>query len=238
MDDLPLARLIDAMHETVQGHAAQLDALDEAIGDGDHGTNLARGFAAVAAERSRIAALPLGQALQEMGAIIDRDVGGAGGTYYGLLFKAMGGAAPQAAPTPADLSLMLQAGVEAIQAKGGARKGEKTLLDVLIPVAQSVAQPGRSRQYRPAGWPDRRRGSTRPAPDHADGGQARPRRRPGCRQHQPPRCGRLLVRPLIRRRRRCPGAEPAGGLTSPLRACGRPEQSVIRPRLVACGDCG
>lgn len=138
MDDQPLARVIDAMHETVQGHAAQLDALDEAIGDGDHGTNLARGFAAVATERGRIAGLPLGQALQQVGTILQQEVGGAGGTYYGLLFKAMGGAAPQGTPTPAELSAMLQAGVEAIQAKGGARKGEKTLLDVLIPVAQSV----------------------------------------------------------------------------------------------------
>jgi dihydroxyacetone kinase-like protein len=138
MDDRPLARLIDALHSTIQGHAAQLDALDEAIGDGDHGTNLARGFTAVAADRDRIAALPLGRALQEIGALLEREVGGAGGTYYGLLFKAMGGAAPEGTPTPAELAAMLQAGIEAVQAKGGARKGEKTLLDVLIPVSQSV----------------------------------------------------------------------------------------------------
>jgi phosphoenolpyruvate---glycerone phosphotransferase subunit DhaL len=133
-----LPRLIESMHRTIESHTDQLNALDEAIGDGDHGTNLARGFAAIAAERDRIAALPLGAALHEMGALLEREVGGAGGTYYGLLFKAMGGAAPGTPPTPADLSAMLQAGVEAVQAKGGARKGEKTLLDVLIPVSQSV----------------------------------------------------------------------------------------------------
>ena len=238
MDDQPLARVIDALHETIRGHVAQLDALDEAIGDGDHGTNLARGFAAVATERGRIAALPLGPALQKIGALLEREVGGAGGTYYGLLFKAMGGAAPGVPPTPADLAAMLQAGIEAIQAKGGARKGEKTLLDVLIPVVAERPQPDRRRQHGPAGRPHRGRSGARPAPDHAYGGQARPRRRPRRGQRQPPRRRCLLLRAAVRRRGRGAGAEPAGRLRSPLRACGRPEQTVIRPRLVARGDCG
>ena len=50
----------------------------------------------------------------------------------------MGGAAPTGAPAPATCWRCCRPAIEAVQAKGGARKGEKTLLDVLIPVAQGV----------------------------------------------------------------------------------------------------
>ncbi len=149
MDAQTLARLIDVVHGTIKGHVLQLDALDEAIGDGDHGTNLARGLGVVVAERERLEGLPLGKALQEIGWIVERETGGDGGTYYGLLLKAAGGAAPVGTPGVEDLFAMLQAGIEAIQGKGGARKGEKTMLDVLIPVAQgmrSVIASGRLEQ--------------------------------------------------------------------------------------------
>jgi phosphoenolpyruvate---glycerone phosphotransferase subunit DhaL len=138
MDEQPLARLIEAMNATISSHAAQLDALDEAIGDGDHGTNLARGFAALAAERARLGAMPLGQGLREAGAVLEREVGGDGGRYYGLFCRAMGDATPERFPDPAGLAAMLDAGVAAVRAEGGAGKGDKTLLDVLIPVAQSL----------------------------------------------------------------------------------------------------
>lgn len=138
MDAQTLARLIDAMHATIKGHAAQLDALDDAIGDGDHGTNLTRGLDTVVVQRERLAALPLGTALQEIGRLIEHETGGAGGTYFGLLLSAAGSVAPADTPSPEDLLAMLQAGIEAVQAKGGARKGEKTMLDVLLPVAQGM----------------------------------------------------------------------------------------------------
>ena len=138
MAEQKLARLIDAMSATIASHAVQLDALDEAIGDGDHGTNLTRGFAALAAEGARLGELPPGQGLQEAGTILERETGGAGGRYYGLICRAMGGVAPTGMPTAAQLLAMLEAGIAAAQAEGGAKKGEKTLLDVLIPVAQSL----------------------------------------------------------------------------------------------------
>lgn len=149
MDAQTLAQLVDAMHGTINGHIAQLDALDEAIGDGDHGTNLARGLDAVLAQRQHLITSPLGEALQEAGWLVERAAGGDGGKYYGLLLRAAGAAAPTGVPTHDELYAMLQAGIEAVQAKGGARKGEKTMLDVLIPVAQgmrSVLATGRTEQ--------------------------------------------------------------------------------------------
>src|SRR3954454_3309675 len=138
MDEQPLARLIEAMHATISSHATQLDALDEAIGDCDHGTNRARGFAALTAERARLGSLPLGQGLQEAATILERETGGAGGKYYGLVCRAMGAATPERYPDVNDLLAMLEAGIAAAQAEGGAKKGDKTLLDVLIPVVQGL----------------------------------------------------------------------------------------------------
>ncbi|MFO1073534.1 MAG: DAK2 domain-containing protein [Geminicoccaceae bacterium] len=131
-----LTRLIEAADTTISGHAAQLDALDEAIGDGDHGTNLARGLAVLNEQRQQLAAMPLAQALDHAAVVIEREVGGAGGTFYAALLIGMARAAPAGNPGLADLAAMLRAGVAAVQAKGHARKGEKTLVDVLLPSAQ------------------------------------------------------------------------------------------------------
>jgi dihydroxyacetone kinase-like protein len=133
-----LARSIAATQRTIESRAAEIDALDEAIGDGDHGTNLAKALRAIATRREEIAALPLRSALERIGHLLEVEAGGAGGTYYGALFTGMGRAAPSGSVGPAELAAMLRAGVAAVQAKGGAAKGEKTLLDVLIPVAQTV----------------------------------------------------------------------------------------------------
>ena len=138
MDEQPLAKLIDAMHGTIQGHAAQLDALDEALGDGDHGTNLGKAFAALAAERAQLTGLPLPAALARVADIVEREAGGDGGRYYGALCRGMGAAAPASPADGRALVAMLDAAVEAVQAAGGAAKGDKTLLDVLIPVTQGV----------------------------------------------------------------------------------------------------
>jgi phosphoenolpyruvate---glycerone phosphotransferase subunit DhaL len=141
MDEQQLVvRLVDAMHATIQGRTTELDALDEAIGDGDHGTNLARAFATVAAAKAQLAGLPLGEALQQVGRTLADETGGASGRLYGALLRGMGEAAPAHVPTAGELVGMLQAGIDAVQAEGGAKKGDKTLLDVLIPVSQSLQQ--------------------------------------------------------------------------------------------------
>ena len=138
MDQHPLARVLEAMNATIQSHVGQLDALDEAIGDGDHGTNLAKAFAKLAADRSRLAGLPLREALAQAAATVTSEAGGAGGRFYGALGRGMAEAAPDGQVLPSDLVAMLEAGIAAVRSEGGAAKGGKTLLDVLIPVAQGM----------------------------------------------------------------------------------------------------
>jgi dihydroxyacetone kinase-like protein len=127
--------------ERVIAGASELTALDQAIGDGDHGLNMKRGSAAVLADLDAIAAKPTGEALKAVGMTLVMKVGGASGPLYGSLFMAMG---KQLGDRPASLAVLpelLAAGVAAVSARGKSTAGEKTMLDVLVPVLE-VARAG------------------------------------------------------------------------------------------------
>ncbi len=138
MSDTLVLRLIEGMAGTIESHADQLTRLDQAIGDGDHGINMARGFKELLAQKATIAALPLGEALKKAGMTLVMKVGGASGPLYGTLFIDMGKAAPAGEPTLADLAAMLDAGIQGVKARGKADVGMKTMLDVLCPVADTL----------------------------------------------------------------------------------------------------
>jgi dihydroxyacetone kinase-like protein len=141
LDPSVLRSLIAVAAERVIAGASELTALDRAIGDGDHGLNMKRGSAAVLAELDAIAAKPTGEALKAVGMTLVMKVGGASGPLYGSLFMAMG---KQLGDRPASLAVLpelLGAGVAAISARGKSTAGEKTMLDVLVPVLQ-VARAG------------------------------------------------------------------------------------------------
>ena len=140
--ELPIRRLIEACAATIASHAEELTALDQAIGDGDHGLNMQRGFKAVAEAAEEIAALPLGKALHKTGMTLVMKVGGASGPLYGSLFMAMGKAGDEAPAAPARLAEVFAAGVEAVKARGKSDVGAKTMLDVLVPVQAALAEGG------------------------------------------------------------------------------------------------
>ena len=97
------------MARRVIAHADELTALDQAIGDGDHGLNMKRGFEAVLADLDAHAAKPLPEALKAVGMTLVMKVGGASGPLYGTLFMALGKALP-AEPGRADLAARLRRG--------------------------------------------------------------------------------------------------------------------------------
>ena len=135
-----LQRLIAATTATIAENAEELTALDQAIGDGDHGVNMKRGFDAIAAAAEEIGALPLAGALQKAGMTLVMTVGGASGPLYGSLLMGMGKAAGQGGET--DVAAMLAEGVEAVKKRGKSEAGEKTMLDVLVPVLAAVQAAG------------------------------------------------------------------------------------------------
>jgi dihydroxyacetone kinase-like protein len=134
-------RLIEAVADAVIAHADELTALDQAIGDGDHGLNMKRGFEAVRAESGRLAALPVPEACAALGKTLVMKVGGASGPLYGTLFLTLGKTLGAAPDFPAFADAFAQA-VAAVQARGKSEEGQKTMLDVLGPVARALQDGG------------------------------------------------------------------------------------------------
>jgi phosphoenolpyruvate---glycerone phosphotransferase subunit DhaL len=132
-----LTALIAAVADTIAAHADELTALDQAIGDGDHGANMKRGFEAVRADAA-IAAKPLPEALKALGTKLVMTVGGASGPLFGTLFLALGKELP-AEPDGAALAAAFAKAVDAVAARGKSQAGQKTMLDVLYPVAAALS---------------------------------------------------------------------------------------------------
>src|SRR5271157_516439 len=134
-----LHRLILAVADDVIAHADELTELDQAVGDGDHGINMKRGFEAVRAEAGATAEKPLPEALKAVGTQLVMKVGGASGPLYGTLFLAL---AKEIGPNGENAAGAFAAAVEAVKARGKSQAGQKTLLDVLVPVQQALAAGG------------------------------------------------------------------------------------------------
>jgi phosphoenolpyruvate---glycerone phosphotransferase subunit DhaL len=132
-----LKSLVRAAAEQVIASAPELTALDQAIGDGDHGVNMKRGFEAVLGKLETIGTQPLDEALKTIGKTLVMTVGGASGPLYGSFFMAAGDALSHSKRLPDDLAEVF-GGVGAGSARGRSRPGEKTMLDVLFPVLETL----------------------------------------------------------------------------------------------------
>ena len=135
---LDIARLVDAAADTIAAHADELTALDQAIGDGDHGLNMKRGFEAVRADREAIVAKPLPDALKAIGTKLVMTVGGASGPLFGTFFLTLGKELP-AEPDRAAFAGAFGKAVAAVAARGKSEAGQKTMLDVLFPAHMALA---------------------------------------------------------------------------------------------------
>jgi phosphoenolpyruvate---glycerone phosphotransferase subunit DhaL len=140
IDATTQARLFAQVAQAVIAHADELTDLDQAIGDGDHGLNMKRGFEAVMADPA-LAGKPLAEALRSAGMTLVMKVGGASGPLYGTLLMALGKEIGDD-PSPADAVRALGLAIEAVKARGKSEPGQKTMLDVLVPLhAALVADP-------------------------------------------------------------------------------------------------
>jgi phosphoenolpyruvate---glycerone phosphotransferase subunit DhaL len=130
--------LVKVAAEQIIASAPELTALDQAIGDGDHGTNMKRGFEAVLGKLDAISSQPLDEALRTIGKTLVMNVGGASGPLYGSFFLAAGEALSRDKQLPDDLAEVFGSGVSAVSARGRSQAGEKTMLDVLVPVLETL----------------------------------------------------------------------------------------------------
>lgn len=137
-------RWIEAVAGEVAAQKSQLTALDRAIGDGDHGENLDRGFQAVLGKLDALepAAAP-GAVLKLVATTLISTVGGAAGPLYGTAFlKAAMAAGDRDELDAAALVEVLTAARDGIVARGKAEPNDKTMVDAWSPAVEAAAAAG------------------------------------------------------------------------------------------------
>lgn len=141
LDATSLATALRDIAAAVRSQRDYLTELDNAIGDGDHGHNLAKGFDAVVAKVLDNPDPDVGKLLQQVGMSLISTVGGAAGPLYGTAFLRMGAEpAGKQQIVLADVPHLLEAAVGGIKQRGKAERGEKTMLDALIPAQEAAAK--------------------------------------------------------------------------------------------------
>jgi dihydroxyacetone kinase-like protein len=130
-----------AVNDAILAHEPEIESLDREIGDGDHFVNMKRGCATILGMHDELAPLSADAALQKIGMKLLSTIGGASGPLIASFFMAMAKAEKeQQADTLPKIAAAFAAGVEAIKTRGKADVGEKTMLDVLIPVSRKFTE--------------------------------------------------------------------------------------------------
>jgi dihydroxyacetone kinase-like protein len=144
LDRAAREKFVRALALSMIDHADELTSLDQAIGDGDHGLNMKRGFEAVLATLPGLADKSLPEMLKAIGTTLVMKVGGASGPLVGTFFMELGKSLPEQ-PVRADLVAATDKAINAVKARGRSEAGQKTLLDVLVPVQIVFAGGGDAR---------------------------------------------------------------------------------------------
>jgi phosphoenolpyruvate---glycerone phosphotransferase subunit DhaL len=126
-----------------------LSEVDGAIGDGDHGINMSKGFTQCGERLAKHGALPsLPVALSDLSAALMEGIGGSMGPLYGTFFLSMSDVFAEGTVLDRDMfHRALVSGIESVQEIGDAKVGDKTLLDTLVPASdayQAAAAAGQS----------------------------------------------------------------------------------------------
>jgi dihydroxyacetone kinase-like protein len=146
MADVDLALLTGWVREfarVIDEKAQLLTDLDAAIGDADHGINMARGMTAVIAALDESEASDMAALCKQVGMTLVKSVGGASGPLYGTFFLRMASAIGSAdSVEAADFAKALRAGVEGVVQRGRAEAGDKTMFDALAPALDAALGSG------------------------------------------------------------------------------------------------
>ena len=136
-----MAAIIEGMAKKIEAEKDYLTQLDNEIGDGDHGINMARGFAAVEQKLPALSGGDIGALLKGVGMQLVSTVGGASGPLYGTAFMKAGMACKGLTELdgPSFVKAM-EAAVDGIKMRGKATEGEKTMLDALCPALKAMQE--------------------------------------------------------------------------------------------------
>ena len=132
-------RWLNALQKVFAENRQQLTDLDSAVGDGDFGISLDRGFTAVQAELTANPPADIRAVFQNVATVLIKTMGGSSGPLLGTFFLRAGTAsAGKSELAPADVVALLQAGVEGMQQRGKAALGDKTMMDAWLPAVDAM----------------------------------------------------------------------------------------------------
>jgi dihydroxyacetone kinase-like protein len=138
-DNAKVIAILKNIIAAIEENAQFLTDLDAAIGDNDHGINMARGFKKVDADLPGLAGKDIGAILKKVGMDLVSTVGGSSGPLYGTAFmKAGAKAAGKNEISLDDFIVMMDEAISGVQLRGKAVKGEKTMLDAMIPAQEAM----------------------------------------------------------------------------------------------------
>ncbi len=129
--------------ETFNAHKDELTQLDAAVGDADHGANMARGFTAVQGKLGEMEGKDLGVVFKTVAMTLISTVGGASGPLYGTFFlQAASGAHGKTELNLEQLHAVFATGLQGLVNRGKAAVGEKTMVDALVPAFEALKPVG------------------------------------------------------------------------------------------------
>ena len=132
-----IIKCIHSVVQTILNSEEEIESLDRAIGDGDHYINIKRGSMAVQSIESELTNLPPDQAFKKIGMTLMTSVGGASGPLFASFFLALAKEI-KGETNLQQFSKGFTSGVKSIMARGKSKLGDKTMLDVLIPVSEKL----------------------------------------------------------------------------------------------------
>ena len=141
-DTITTSQMLQAlknMCDTIEDQKEYLSELDGAIGDGDHGVNMAKCFRQVKSKLAESSAEDVGTLFKDVGMVVLNSVGGAMGALYGTFFlKLSQESSDKSEVNLSDLVAMFQTGERGILDIGKANLGDKTLIDTLSPAVRAI----------------------------------------------------------------------------------------------------
>ena len=139
MNSEQLITILTKIDQMVNEQKDYLNDLDQAIGDGDHGTNVVRGFDEVKAIIPQLSGQPPKKIMKQVAMTLMSKIGGSSGPLLGTLALQISHALPEEDTTPLSAWVMgLEQGIEAIKTLAKAQEGDKTLLDALAPALTAL----------------------------------------------------------------------------------------------------
>ena len=136
-----ILQAVKAVQQSILSSESVLEPLDRHIGDGDHYINMKRGSSSISAMHDELATLPADAVLQRIGMKLLSSIGGSAGPLIASFFMAMAKTIKeQGGESLQQIAAAFSAGTEATKARGKSGPGEKTMLDVLIPVSQAFTE--------------------------------------------------------------------------------------------------